>query len=188
MTFPIDVVLTSKDIETHRIGFGDDVHFLGLFQQYAGRTRNEPVVRWGNIAAMPQDPVRAIMGPNIETEIEGIFVEARSWGGHSGSPVFVEYPQLPHKTFLGKPTGLLGLVQGHYTIKGREIAVGDIAPDQGEIEMNAGMALIVPAQKIRDLLEREDLVKEREELLDQYRKTTEGASTPDANEKDEKPR
>lgn len=59
------------------------------------------------------------------------------------------------------PIFLLGLVQGHYDIKSDVKFIGDVVT--GEVAMNAGIAAVVPAQDIHDLLMSEDVVAERDQ-------------------------
>jgi len=101
---------------------------------------------------MPEEPVR------IETDDKGTMedvnaylVEARSRGGHSGSPAFLFYPMVG-PTFIN-PTPpaplLLGMVQGHFESSTDLALPGDIGLPRRE---NAGMAVVIPAQDIADLL------------------------------------
>jgi hypothetical protein len=73
---------TDEVIETEAIGIGDEVFMVGLFRNHLGRDRNEPIIRVGNIAAMPTDPIRS----QVYGDMRAILVEARSIGGLSGSP------------------------------------------------------------------------------------------------------
>ena len=78
---------TPEEVQKHGIGPGDDLFFIGLFTKHYGTTKNIPIVRMGNIAAMPSidNPVKTKIGPMI-----AYLAEARSIGGLSGSPVFVD--------------------------------------------------------------------------------------------------
>lgn len=82
---PEEMHATKPIIEEHAIGVGDEVITAGLFTRHPGEQKNHPIIRVGNIAAIPED--------KIETKqsgfIEGYLVEIRSIGGLSGSPVFV---------------------------------------------------------------------------------------------------
>ncbi len=103
------------------LGLGDEVFLTGLFHSHHGRQRNIPIVRAGNIAAMPEE--------KIHTDkfgfIDAYLVEARSIGGISGSPVFI-YQGMDRKYAKGTllcGTGermsnffFLGLMHGHYNL------------------------------------------------------------------------
>ena len=52
-----DILLTKERLEQaeHEVGAGDEVIFIGLFHQYAGHSRNIPVVRFGRIALVTNE-------------------------------------------------------------------------------------------------------------------------------------
>jgi hypothetical protein len=97
-----DEVLTRWDI-----GIGDEVFFPGLFVHHSGQGQNLPIIRTGTIAAMRDEPIETEAG-----SISAYLVEARSIGGHSGSPVFVNMlaPRAYQKT-LPRPLPLPGELQ-----------------------------------------------------------------------------
>jgi hypothetical protein len=84
---PDDSYVTSKIIEDEKIGPGDEVFIAGLFTKHSGKTKNIPIIRIGNIAAMAEEPVYPRWCPGHP--MEAYLIEARSIGGLSGSPVFV---------------------------------------------------------------------------------------------------
>jgi hypothetical protein len=161
----LDMLLTDKMVAEHHVGAGDEVFFTGLFSEHPGRERVQPIMRFGNLSMMPHEPLR-VKDLSVAREIDAYLVEARSWGGHSGSPAFVYYPpdRFGHSITLpasGLPVYLLGLVHGHYNITSDVEFVGDFL-GRGEVPINAGMAVVVPSQKIIDVLMDDDLVKDRE--------------------------
>ena len=113
-----DVFVDNEKIAEYAIGPGDDVFLTGLFANHRGRHRNLPIVRCGNLAAMPEESVATEFGP-----MEAFLIEARSIGGLSGSPCFVnlgpvrlierELQPRPQLTIL-----LLGMVHGHWDARG----------------------------------------------------------------------
>jgi hypothetical protein len=146
-----DMLLSDKIIQTEGIGVGDEVFITGLFAHVRGSNRNLPIVRIGNIAMMPDEVVPTELG-----NIEAYLVEARSIGGLSGSPAFVR------KTV---PVGiggfyLLGLMHGHWEIPTRN--KNDLLMnDDLSGKVNMGIAIVVPAKKILEVLYHPDLVKMR---------------------------
>jgi hypothetical protein len=78
--------------EGQLIMVGHEVFFVGLFSQHAGTARNLPIARFGHVSRTPIEPVRVRRADGTTEAIDGYLVEARSWGGHSGSPVFWYYP------------------------------------------------------------------------------------------------
>ncbi len=144
--WPVRGFLNSETIYKEKVGIGEDVFFTGLFSQYHGRSKNIPIVRVGNIAAMPDEPVSTEFGL-----MQAYLIEARSIGGISGSPVFINIGG-------GGPTRgifvstlakfqLLGLVHGHFDMDNLE---QDLIAEDGlkKIGINTGIAVVVPADKI----------------------------------------
>lgn len=125
-----------------KIGLGDDVFIVGLFVSHFGRKRNIPVIRMGNIAMMPEEPVST----QKYGDIEAYLIETRSTGGLSGSPVFVR-DALP----VSMPR-LIGLVHGHWDSKTIEVESDSVVLDPSGEPINMGMAIVVPSSKIIDLI------------------------------------
>ncbi len=164
-TIPIDLLADSEFIEKKEISEGDEIFFSGLFQAYPGIERMQPILRFGNISLMPYEkvPVKITPGSDVHTPIDAYLVESRSWGGNSGSPAFIYFPanRKPGLINIG-PTiyKLLGLVSGHYEIPRLVKFVGDIL-GKGAVDINTGIAVIIPSEKIIEVLESEKLVEHR---------------------------
>jgi hypothetical protein len=179
---------------------GDEIFFPGLFVQSAGNNRNLPVVRFGHVARMPGDEF-VVLGTKRggEREVRAYLAETHSWSGYSGSPVFwhFEYnitaaltamraqtPQSPLALSSRAPepervnvmisrgwaTALLGLVSGHYDVPTKS------KDERVETLLNAGIAIITPAENIRELLMREDVVEHRNRVAEEE---NESAATAD---------
>lgn len=149
------------------VGVGDEVFSIGLFTPAAGSARNEPIVRHGNIALMPQEQIQTELG-----YADVYLVEARSIGGLSGCPVFVR----PSIRFLEESetrargvqapsyaSALLGLMHGHWDIRESELNKPFITHDRKH-GVNLGIGIVVPAFKIFETLYQEELIKMRKEL------------------------
>ena len=83
--------------------------------------------------------------------MEGYLVEIRSVGGLSGSPVFVVLDPLRRKSApgdLGARAYVLGLIHRHWDRRIRE----DEYVDASEERVNQGVAVVVPAAKILEVL------------------------------------
>ncbi len=137
------------------VSLGDDVYFPGLFAKHHGRARNVAIVRHGKIAmlANEQELIGGVMFAHL--------IEARSIGGHSGSPVIVQHGpmrQLPpgtsQHTFPNDTFDviylLLGMVQGHFT--GAMLEADSLLQDNGQESVNQGIATVVPVEKLWELL------------------------------------
>jgi hypothetical protein len=152
-----EMFATREFVAEHGIGEGDDVFFSGLFIGHYGKGVPQPIIRFGNVALMPREPVKVEISkyPRTLAEVEAYLVEARSWGGQSGSPAFLTFSAQRHMggdLVVGgmPPFALLGLVQGIWTDP-----QGAKAPDpsgEGVIEVNMGISVVIPAWAIMDLL------------------------------------
>jgi hypothetical protein len=171
-----------------QFGLGDETFTVGLFRSHYGAQRNMPIIRIGNIAAMPEEPIKAKFGKDF---IEGYLVEMRSIAGLSGSPVFVDRPMVP-------PTGLsvdprfgpnpervnwfkyhfLGLIHGHFDTPNpiEDMVVEDDEDSRVTVGINTGMGVVIPAKWILETLYQDDLVKDRERALGKHKSD---AATPD---------
>jgi len=120
-------------IQFHRdLSLGDEVYFIGFPLGYGANDYVEPVIRSGSIAWMPTDE-------------DFFLLDAFSFGGNSGSPIF-------RKRIIGSKPGklswsgakLVGMIVGHQSIKLKNILN---QPDSTElkfevtdIDMNIGLA------------------------------------------------
>jgi len=166
---------------------GHEIFSPGLFVQSAGEQRNLPIVRFGHIVRMPgEEPIFLSSRTSCKKPIRAYLVETHSWGGFSGSPVFwlydhdiqatvlaqgftppkssvLELPQrrndpIPIRVTVARAfaASLLGIVSGHYDIPTKAKDADDI-----ETALNAGIAVVSPAENIRELLMRDDVVEDR---------------------------
>jgi hypothetical protein len=188
---PVSLFATDEVIGKHNIGRGDLVVITGCFTKMTGRKKNIQLVRTGNIAMMPSEKVPGIEieeGRPVESEV--YLIEARSVGGLSGSPVFVR-ETVYWTTEVGTDRRLmdvalpgafhlLGLAHGHWDVKEEEINEVQIrATDKGDRRgVNVGIAVVVPAKKILDILNRPELAGPRQEWLCEKMAKT-GTTIPD---------
>jgi hypothetical protein len=173
--------LTPEIVESHGIGPGDDVFMIGRFIGHDGKQGNLPTARFGNIARMNSEPIGNDSGINQDS----FLVEMRSIPGFSGSPVFVYInPSLarpPHfMTPINAPYNqawhgpwLLGIDWSHLTSfkpvldKNRR----DRAQPPQWVEINSGMAGVIPAWRIQEILELPEFVRQRRETDNQISET-----------------
>jgi hypothetical protein len=155
--FPLKRAATPAVIAREGIGLGDDVFVVGLFSRRTGQARNIPIIRVGNIVAMPEEPIESATGLQ-----EAYLIELLSIGGLSGSPVFTylggirrEFP-IGGEITLNARAGaihLLGLVHGHWNLPSAERvdAVRDAL--DGRERVNTGIAIVVPITRLLEILD-----------------------------------
>jgi len=117
------------------------VFISGLFRHHYGAKRNIPIVRVGNLAALNEERIVT----KSFGEIDAYLIEARSIGGLSGSPVFLNLGivrkvggQVKHASGPGSIFYLLGLIHGHFD-ENRQL--GDAEANEA---VNSGIAIVVP--------------------------------------------
>jgi hypothetical protein len=168
----LDTLLFAYDdvISENHIGVGDELFISGLFTQRHGTHRNIPIVRTGVIASMPQGPLIDDHG----NEYNAYLAEVRSIGGLSGSPVFVylepmrvvdhkETPELYMPAYF-----LLGMIRGHWELEKKASGMDFTAEDE---KLNTGIATVTPISEVLDVLMNEDLVKARNKVERERKKT-----------------
>jgi hypothetical protein len=166
MSIPIEHMLTPEAIKELGIGIGDEVYSVGLFTEIDNPSRNIPILRHGNISMMPTEQIQTELG-----FADVYLIEARSIGGMSGSPVFVrptgKIPAgiLPDGSIEGlltirDNTKLFGVVHGHWDVREADINKYPVTQDRKH-GVNYGIAIVVPAIKLIETLNRKELSEAR---------------------------
>ena len=160
-SIPINMFLDGALIEERQIGIGDEVYMPGLFTYVATERKNIPILRHGNVAMIPDDPIQVDAG-----FAEVYLIEARSIGGMSGSPVFVRNTMsLKNKSGqtlhgVSGESSFLGLIHGHWDIRESEMNKPHYVHDPKR-GVNLGIAVVVPASKILEVINHPGLVEMR---------------------------
>jgi hypothetical protein len=193
-----ELFLTEDKISEFYIGQGDEVSITGLFTKVTGESTNVPILRRGCIAMFPDDKIQRVAMGDGERDIDGYLIEVRSVGGMSGSPVFVRAPiglNFEVHTRSGKRRVAKAHFQGDYFLLGVAQSHWEIPPDQKnkidfqsankrEESINLGIAIVVPAKKILEVLNHQELVAMRKQR-EKERKDSAGSTEPDYHADDE---
>lgn len=158
----IKMAVTDETIKKEQIGEGDEVFLTGLFHYHFGDEKNLPIIRTGNIALMPEEKV------NVKGfgDIEAYLVEARSIKGLSGSPVFAYLGHTRAKNdnlTVGQDPLFtwLGVMHGHWDAPKNDI---DTVDEAGK-GVNVGIGIVVPAEKVVEIINQEHFAKQRGEAV-----------------------
>jgi hypothetical protein len=153
-----DMFVTQSKIETMRLNETDEVLFSGLFLPYHGANKNYPIVRHGRLALIPKERIPWSI-PTSGNSMQDLYLaEITSWGGNSGSPVFVRLSGTREQggTMFGIQYLLLGVMQGYFNSERPATldtaAITDTSHLDLKLSENSGIAAIVPAQKILDII------------------------------------
>jgi hypothetical protein len=153
LVIPDTIFATDKVFSDLQVGLGDEVFIVGLFKHHQGNLRNIPIVRIGNLSATNEEKLR-VKGFG---EIEAYLIEARSIGGLSGSPVFLNLGKLRLVDGGLKQTDgetsfyMLGLIHGHFDEE--SIIDGETEDSKkGSNAVNTGIAIVVPFSTIDRLI------------------------------------
>jgi hypothetical protein len=151
LNLPAGVFFIRPELANYkRLDVGDQVFYTGLFWERPGAKKNLPIVRIGTIAAMPGEPIEMDEGPPMI----GYLMEARSMGGLSGSPVFIDLGG----TRILESGDIQGLASPEYYLIGIACAHWDVVkPEKPGQDANMGIAIVTPASKLTETLNRPEL-------------------------------
>jgi len=146
---PMRVFADADMLKKYNVGIGDEVFITGLFTKITETSQNIPIVRTGNVAMMLGERI-----PFHNGMYDAHLIESRSIGGLSGSPVFVR-PTVSIQVGKDgdKPIFLHGVGQAMFfgsVIGHWEVPTG-FTSSQAEA-VNMGIAPVVPAIKIREVI------------------------------------
>jgi hypothetical protein len=155
---PSEMLSTKLTFDEFNIAEGTDVFFVGLFSTYYGEHKNNPIIRFGHVAMLPDDPITWIDYEGQPAQHAQLYlVETGSYGGNSGSPVFF---------WLGPDRSpKQGYLLGSYVIKFAGVMRGkfnDISPKVIQLQSptatnlvtlpNVGIAAVTPSYFLHDIL------------------------------------
>lgn len=146
---------------------GDEVLFYGRFVGYDGKERNRPVMRFGNVAMLPDS--NATVRVNDRDQV-AFLVECRSF---SGSPAFVRLAdsRLPAPGssspagWIPRGTKFLGIDCGHFPFWSSVYAEKTKSSSRHPgmfVETNSGIAVVIPSWRVLNALNHESVVSQRE--------------------------
>lgn len=150
---PEDLLTTAERFKEANIREGDEVFFTGLFGHFFGANRNYPVVRFGRVALLTDEKIPWKQGSDEKVKMLDLYlIEAQSFGGNSGSPVFFSLgaTREPGGLNLSYKLLLAGVMQGTF-LDAREIVVAETRKVPFSLG-NIGIAAVVPAYKLHELL------------------------------------
>jgi hypothetical protein len=160
----------------YRVQCGDPICIVGLFHWHSGSGRNTPIVHSGNIALLPDPREKILIKDRIAghlQKVEAYLVEAQTFEGLSGAPVFQREMVAMRDLFPehngGPPiveTGaqLLGVYAGAWEGEPSAALESDRNWGPGK-RIPAGMGIVVPGERILEVVMNDpELKKYRAEI------------------------
>lgn len=162
---PSDMLSNKASFKEFNIAEGSEVFFTGLFVQHYGEHRNNPIVRFGRVAMLPEDRIAWKEDGKPAQSVELYLLETQSYGGNSGSPVFFSLgsDRIPGSIIIGDPViKLAGIMRGYFN---DVRPVGFIQPTAANpipiYSQNNGIAAVTPSYLLHDILFSDALKKFR---------------------------
>jgi hypothetical protein len=155
-----DSLLTTKPLfKQLGIREGTEVFFTGMFVNHLGTKRNLPLFRFGRVSLVSDEPVY------FNGQFRDLYlIEANSFGGNSGSPVYfiTGYESPPGVSLAGSGTTsvLAGVLSGRFNDEADVIAVE--TGTKNATFPSLGITSVVPAYKLRELLYSDEVVAARQ--------------------------
>lgn len=157
--YPVLANFSNNDLIKGDWGIGDEIYIVGLFTFHAGENRNIPIVRVVNIASTIEEKIQTKYGP-----MNAYLIEARSIGGLSGSPVFINNGALKFRDGKlkykddGVQLRLIGMIHGHFDIESGKIdsILEDINNKQN---VNTGIGIVTLGEKLITLFGTPELLE-----------------------------
>lgn len=179
--------------ENLRPVLGARVYFLGLLGFIPEMSdRNVPMVRSGVIGAVSQPGVPIEIAPHTVIKVTAHLIDCRSFQGFSGSPCFLQTDGLGvfdggEGASIGwsATTVLIGLLIAHFDVDRPATKTGELAGITGDVAVpvNTGVGVVLPAEKIREVLNQPVLAEDRklrEERAKKQEEEQQIAATPDS--------
>jgi hypothetical protein len=149
---PVAGFATKEHFAKRAIAVGDEAFLTGWFSGFYGATQNYPIARFGRLAMATDEKIPWREDASKPAQMLNLYlVEAHTTKGNSGSPVFFR-PSLqrdPKKFVIGdQPLLLAGVLKGYFHAL-------------GEQNSNSGIAAVVPAFQISQILFSEEVTRQR---------------------------
>jgi hypothetical protein len=158
---PVDNFATKDFMSSNRIAEGSPIILSGFFYQFSGDQRFQPIVREGILSMVPDEPIKTTTG-----KLGNVYLcDAHIFGGNSGSPVMVTGDWLGIGGYH-----LLGVISGYY-FEDENFNLEIATTIKGVARANSGIAMVVPVDYLKVLLDSPGLSGPREAYLSKIPET-----------------
>lgn len=153
----VDDFATKDFMSNNGIAEGSPILLSGYFYQFSGERRFQSIVRQGILSMVPDEPMKTTTGKPGTVYLCDVHI----FGGNSGSPVMVTTDWIGVGGYH-----LLGVVSGYY-YEDEDFNLEIATTVKGTARANSGVAMIVPADFLKALLDGPELKGAREASFSQ---------------------
>jgi hypothetical protein len=147
MRIPVGIFTTPEMVEKKQVVEGDPVLFSGLFIQSFQTVHSlEPILRSGTLAMVPKEAMETTLHKSGRIYL----AEVHSFGGNSGSPVFVDMAKFSG-ILGGFSYNLLGVISGE-VLESSDFIMHVTTSYTANVAANSGVSVVVPANEIKSIL------------------------------------
>jgi S1-C subfamily serine protease len=154
---PVDDFATKDIMSSQQIAEGSPILLSGYFYQFPGERRFQSIVRQGILSMVPDEPVTTTTGKPGTVYLCDVHI----FNGNSGSPVMVTANWVGIEGYR-----LLGVVSGNY-VEDENFNLEIATTVRGTLRANSGVAMVVPADLVKALLDGPELKGLREAYISQ---------------------
>jgi hypothetical protein len=148
LPIPASIFATRDVVEAQGVAEGDSVLFTGYFYQFPGLKKFQPIVREGILAMIPDEKLETTLKKPGRLYLADVHV----FGGNSGSPLMVNLGGFRNGGVSGSQYKLLGIISGYYH-EDSDLKLTVATTLHGKLEQNSGIAMVVPADELKALLD-----------------------------------
>lgn len=148
----VDDFATKDFMYRNRIAEGSPIILSGYFVQFPGQHSFQPIVRQGILSMIPDEPMKTTTGKPGTVYLADVHI----FLGNSGSPVMVAADSLNIGGYH-----FLGVVSGYY-YEDADFSLEIATTVRGTANTNSGIAMIVPADFLKALLDIPEFKASRE--------------------------
>jgi hypothetical protein len=147
--FPVSMFATKDEVERANIVEGNSVVFTGFFYQVPGLKKFQPIVREGIIAMMPDEKLET----TLHKQGDLYLADVHAFEGNSGSPLIINEGGFRNGQInIYNTYKLLGVISGFYH-EDSNLTLSIATTYKGTVEGNSGIASVVPADALKDVLD-----------------------------------
>jgi hypothetical protein len=159
-------ISTSETMQSDKFEPGRSVIFAGFFYQWGGQKKIQPIVRQGVLAMIPDELIQTTLHKPGHLYL----ADVHAFHGNSGSPILINIGGAHGNVLTMDNYILLGVVSGYWP-EDESFNIPAARVLAGEVHDNSGIATIVPAYELKQLLDSSALQAQRDALFTEFQRS-----------------